>query len=178
MGVQDGQGRPSAREIFDETLSGARPQPFLPPFRSDPSPFQPIPHSLREFRALEGDEQRRKRLRALWNHLPKRDNSAADDEAVAHAYPVRRDGDLTEESARRLGEMYEDELLGRCGVHRRGPFSKRVSWAEFEKYADAKEAGASSLSSDPPRRSCRPGQDRQAEAERGLCVHRAVAYLS
>lgn len=155
MGVQDDQGRPSAREIFDETLSGARPQPFLPPLRSDPSPFQPIPHSLREFRALEGGEERRKRLRALWNHLPKRDNTgAADDEAVAHAYPVRREGDLTIESARRLGEMYEDELLGRCGVHGRGPFSKRVSWPEFEKYADAKEAGASS-SSDRPRRSCR-----------------------
>ncbi|PIL37110.1 transporter [Ganoderma sinense ZZ0214-1] len=143
MGVHDDQGRPSAREIFDETFSGARPQPLLPPLRSDPSLFQPIPHSLREFRAQEGGEQRRKRLRALWNRLPKRDNMAVagvDDEAVAHAYPVRRDGDLTPESARQLGEMYEDELLGRCGVHGRGPFSTRVSWPEFEKYTDAKEA--------------------------------------
>ncbi|KAI1795191.1 mitochondrial carrier [Ganoderma leucocontextum] len=143
MGVHDDQGRPSAREIFEETLSGARPQPFIPRLRSDPPPYQPIPHSLREYRVQEGGEQRRKRLRALWNRLPKRDSTAAavDDEAVAHAYPpVRRDGDLTAESARQLDEMYEDELLGRCGVHGRGLFSTRVSWPEFEKYANAKEA--------------------------------------
>ncbi|KAJ8456382.1 hypothetical protein ONZ51_g12161 [Trametes cubensis] len=55
-------------------------------------------------------------------------------------YPVKSDGDLTAESAKQLGEMYDDELLGRCGAPPRGPFSKRVSWNEFEKYADAKEA--------------------------------------
>ena len=143
MGVEEDQGRPSARQIFEETLSGARPRPFIPPLRSDPSPYQPIPHSLREFREQEGAEHRRKRLRALWTKLPKRENgSTVDDEAVARAYPVKRDNDLTAESARQLDEMYEDELLGRCGVHSRGPFSRRVSWPEFEKYADSKEAGA------------------------------------
>lgn len=182
MGVDNDQGRPSAREIFDETLSGARPKPFLPPLRSDPAPFQSIPHSLREFRAQEGKDQRRKRLRTLWNRLPKRVSMGVevDGEAVAHAYPVRRDGDLTPESARRLGEMYEDELLGRCGVHGRGPFSPRVSWVEFEKYADAKEAGACRRPSCGQQRSCRWGcsiilfmRARRLSAH----VHRAVAYL-
>ena len=143
MGVPEDQSRPSARQIYEETLSGARPPPLLPRLRSDPPSFPSIPHSLREFRAQEGQESRRKRLRALWTGLPKRDDyPVVDDEAVARAYPVKRDGDLTAESARQLDEMYEDELLGRCGVHTRGPFSRRVSWPEFEKYADAKEAGA------------------------------------
>ena len=142
MRVQDDQGRPPARQIFEETLSGARPQPFIPRLRSDPPPFPAVPHSLREFRELEGDERRHKRLREFWSRLPKRDgNHGVDEEAVARAYPVKRDGDLTAESARQLDEMYEDELLGRCGVHMRGPFSRRVSWPEFEKYADAKEMG-------------------------------------
>lgn len=151
MGAQDDQGRPSARQIFEETQSGARSQPLIPRLRSDPPPFPSIPHSLREFRALEGEGARRRRLRALWARLPQRDGGHLlgggdrDDEAVARAYPVRRDGDLTAESARELDEMYADELLGRCGVHMRGPFSRRVSWPEFEKYADAKEAGASAV---------------------------------
>ncbi|KAH9853514.1 mitochondrial carrier [Lenzites betulinus] len=139
MGGQDDPGRPSARQIFDEVLSGARPRPFIPRLRSDPPPFHPIPHSLREFRTLEG-EARQRRLRALWHRLPERSAAAGvDDEAIARAYPVKSDGDLTAEGAKQLGEMYEDELLGSCGVRTRGPFSKRVSWAEFEKYADAKE---------------------------------------
>ncbi|KAI0719597.1 mitochondrial carrier [Cerioporus squamosus] len=140
MGAQDNQGRPSARQIFEETLSGARPPPFIPRLRSDPPPFPSIPHSLYEYREQEGQDERRKRLRALWHKLPKRDAfNGVDEEAVARAYPVKTDGDLTAESARQLDEMYEDELLGRCGVHTRGPFSTSVSWPEFEKYADAKE---------------------------------------
>ena len=53
------------------------------------------------------------------------------------------DGKLTAGSTRQLDEMHDDDLLGRCGVLPRGPFSRRVSWPEFEKYADAKEAGTS-----------------------------------
>ncbi|KAI0771584.1 mitochondrial carrier [Trametes elegans] len=134
--------RPSARQIYEEVLSGARPRPFIPRLRSDPPLYHPIPHSLREFREQEGAEGRQRRLRELWHRLPKRDEQpyGVDDEHVARAYPVKTDGPLTAESARQLGEMYDDELLGRCGVPSRGPFSRRVSWAEFEKYADAKEA--------------------------------------
>ncbi|RPD67207.1 mitochondrial carrier [Lentinus tigrinus ALCF2SS1-7] len=141
MGVQDNQGRPSARQIYEETLSGARPPPFIPRLRSDPPPLPSIPHNLYEFRAREGEEERRERLRALWSKLPNRDAGyGVDQEAIARAYPVKSDGDLTAESARQLDVMYEDELLGRCGVHTHGPFSSRVSWPEFEAYADAKEA--------------------------------------
>ena len=164
MGSKDEPGRPSARQIFEEVYSGARPRPFIPRLRSDPPPYQPIPHSLREFRDQEGAEDRYKRLRELWRRLPKRDGQHdVDDEAVARTYPVKSDGDLTAESAKQLGEMYDDELLGRCGAPPRGPFSKRVSWNEFEKYADAKEAGMSE-------RRCQPSS--------ALTLSRAVAYIS
>ncbi|CDO71264.1 hypothetical protein BN946_scf184908.g21 [Trametes cinnabarina] len=141
MGSQSEHRRPSARQIFEEVLSGARPRPFIPRLRSDPPPYQPIPHSLREFREQEGAEGRHKRLRQLWERLPKRQgNNDVDDEAIARTYPVKTDGDLTAESAQQLREMYDEELLGRCGAPSRGPFSRHVSWPEFEKYADAKEA--------------------------------------
>ncbi|KAI9001053.1 mitochondrial carrier [Trametes punicea] len=141
MGSKDEPGRPSARQLFDEVHSGARPRPFIPRLRSDPPPYQPIPHSLKEFREQEGLEDRRRRLRQLWRSLPRKDGyPVVDDEAVARAYPVKSDGDITAESAKQLREMYDDELLGRCGAPPHGPFSRRVSWAEFEKYADAKEA--------------------------------------
>ncbi|OBZ70391.1 Calcium-binding mitochondrial carrier protein SCaMC-1-B [Grifola frondosa] len=36
--------------------------------------------------------------------------------------------------------MYEDELLGRCGGRTRGFFNRDVTWSEFLRYAEAKEA--------------------------------------
>lgn len=145
MGSQGESGRPSARQIFEEVYSGARPRPFIPPLRSDPPPsHRRIPHSLQEFREQEGAEGRLQRLRELWKRLPKREGTYdVDDEAVARTYPIKSDGDLTAESAKQLREMYDDELLGRCGAPSRGPFSRHVSWPEFEKYADAKETGGS-----------------------------------
>ncbi|KAH9943478.1 mitochondrial carrier [Epithele typhae] len=137
----DEHGRPSARQIFDETLSGARPHPPLPHLRSDPSPYTPVPHSLRELRTIEGAERRRARLHALWARLPPAAGGAgegAGDDA-ARQVAVTRDGDLTPEGARRLEAMYADELMGRMGVLARGPFGKRVRWCEFVRYADAKE---------------------------------------
>lgn len=144
MGGTDDNGRPSAREIFDSSLSGARNRPFIPQLRSDEADFHPVPQSLREYRQQEGVDQRRKRLRALWSRLPKKlPINDFDDEAVSKAHPVKRDGDLTQESAKELDEMYENELYGRCGGHTKG-FSRRISWPDFLKYADAKEQGMSS----------------------------------
>ena len=66
----------------------------------------------------------------------------ADDEAAA----ARRAGDLTAEGARRLDAIYSAELLGRMGGY---AHARRVPWHEFEKYADAKEAGECSAAASP-----------------------------
>lgn len=135
--------RPSGREIFEASLSGAQNRPFIPPLKSDPPPFQPLPHNLVEFRRREAAEDRERRLRQLWMKLPKRTHQGhgEDDEEVAKEYPVRSDSSLTLESATKLKEMYEDELLGRCGGHTSGFTRRHIGWKEFQKYAEAKEAG-------------------------------------
>ncbi|TFY56358.1 hypothetical protein EVJ58_g7695 [Rhodofomes roseus] len=53
---------------------------------------------------------------------------------------VLSDGVLTAETAKRLQGMYEAELRSQCGVHTSGFLNRAVSWREFKKYADAKEA--------------------------------------
>ncbi|EMD40763.1 hypothetical protein CERSUDRAFT_111350 [Gelatoporia subvermispora B] len=131
--------RPSRRDLYEACLSGALDPPLLPPLRSDPPLWRPVPHCLLEFRAQESPEDREKRLRTLWSRLPKRANGV-DDEAIASAYPVKDDYALTAESAKKLEEMYEDELLGRCGRHTRGFLHRDISWNDFLKYAEAKEA--------------------------------------
>ncbi|GBE79699.1 Calcium-binding mitochondrial carrier SAL1 [Sparassis crispa] len=131
----------SARDVYEASLSGAQDRPFLPRLRSDPPINPPICHSLREFRARETPEEKEKRLRKLWRRLPEWNRPRGlDDEAVATAYPVQEGGSLTAESAKRLEEMYDDELLGRCGGHTAGFLHRNISWRDFEKYADAKEA--------------------------------------
>ncbi|OCH92951.1 mitochondrial carrier [Obba rivulosa] len=130
---------PSRKDLFEACFSGALDPPLLPPLRSDPPLWRPIPHNLVEFRAQESAEDREKRLRKLWMRLPKRANSV-DDEAIASKYPVKDDDALTAESAKKLEEMYEDELLGRCGRHTRGFLDRDISWKDFLKYSEAKEA--------------------------------------
>lgn len=134
------------REIFEASFSGAQPRPFIPRLRSDPPSYQPLPHNLFEFREQEGQECRTTRLKKLWATLPKnvRINHGEDeDEQVAKEYTVD-DGKqlLTREWAQRLEEMYQDELFTRCRTHTLGLLHRNIGWAEFEKYAEAKEAGA------------------------------------
>ncbi|KAF7798945.1 hypothetical protein EIP86_010173 [Pleurotus ostreatoroseus] len=139
---------PSGREVFDASLSGAQTRPFLPHLRSDPPAYQPVPHNLLEFRAQEGRENREHRLRTLWLGLPKRQRSLHDeyeDEQVAREVlppevAGEHHGKLTKESAKRLEEMYQDELLKRFRTHTAGFLHRNIGWKEFEKYADAKEA--------------------------------------
>ena len=137
--------RPTRREVFEASLAGAQTRPFIPRLRSDPPAYQPVPHNLVEFRAQESKEHRERRLKRLWLSLPKRqkiDHDESEDEEVARAYPVESDHALTAESAQRLQEMYQDELLNRCRKHSAGFLQRRIGWLEFEKYAEAKEAGA------------------------------------
>lgn len=137
-------GHPSSREIFEASYSGAQSRPFIPRLRSDPPPYHPLPNNLVEFREQEGQSRREQRLREVWLRLPKRRNhDDADDEEIARKYPVRKDGVLTRESAKELEEMYEDELVGRCGGHTSGFRRRSIGWREFREYAAQKEAGMS-----------------------------------
>ncbi|TCD68192.1 hypothetical protein EIP91_011364 [Steccherinum ochraceum] len=134
-------GHPSSREIFEASYSGAQSRPFIPRLRSDPPPYHPLPNNLVEFREQEGRTRREQRLREVWLRLPKRRNhDDADDEEIARKYPVRKDGVLTRESAKELEEMYEDELVGRCGGHTSGFRRRSIGWREFREYAAQKEA--------------------------------------
>ena len=136
-----GQG-PSRRDIFDASLAGAQDRPWIPRLRSDPPAYHPIPHSLSEFRSQEGRE-RETRLRRLWRSLPKNpkvNHDELEDEAVARRYAVQDDHSLTPESARRLQEMYNDELFDRC--RGKGFLHRNIGWEDFERYAEAKETGA------------------------------------
>ena len=63
---------PTRREVFEASLAGAQTRPFIPRLRSDPPPYQPLPHSLVEFRVQEGRENREHRLKQLWYSLPKK----------------------------------------------------------------------------------------------------------
>ena len=145
MATSDTSRPPSRRAIFEASHSGAQERPWIPRLRSDPPPFHPLPRNLVEFREQEGREDRERRLRKLWTRLPKRPlTEDVDDEAIAKAYPVTHDGQLTVESAKELDKMYEDELLGRCREHTHSLRNRGVSWEEFRKYAEAKEAGMSS----------------------------------
>lgn len=137
----DAQRQPTGKEIFDASFTGAQNRPFIPRLRSDPPAYHPLPHSLLEFRELEGANRREQRLQDLWRSLPKRSHhNGNDDEEIGRKYPVRSDGSLTAESAKQLEEMYEDELLGHCGGHTSGFLRRSIGWKEFRLYAEAKEA--------------------------------------
>ena len=80
--------------------------------------------------------------------LPKKQrlrHDAGEDHAVAEKWEVEDDHSLTEESAKRLEEMYHDELLLHFRGHTAGLLNRDISWREFQMYADAKEAGMSLL---------------------------------
>ena len=93
----------------------------------------------------EGKDNRQRRLKQVYLALPKGikfNHDEDDDEEVAKEYPVESDHSLTPESAQRLQEMYQDELLSRFRRHTGGFLHRNIGWPEFEKYAEAKEAGA------------------------------------
>ncbi|KAG7096881.1 hypothetical protein E1B28_004287 [Marasmius oreades] len=133
-------------DVFDETLAGAIDPPLLPRLRSDKAiPHQtPLPRSLVEFREEEGREIRKRRLRALWNHI-------CEHGYLTGSHPrISRKADL--EGAENLRAEYEHELLGRCFVAPSGSSSsgsspsspgtmtrKHIEWKEFKAYAEAKE---------------------------------------
>lgn len=120
---------PDKRTIFEETLSGARERPWIPPLRRDNHASSNLPKSLAEFRAQEGPENRNSRLHALWKSICKR----------GYSHQPSRPGprSVAVEQAERLRAAYEDDLFKHFGGHLSGPHP--VSWKEFKKYAEEKE---------------------------------------
>jgi solute carrier family 25 (mitochondrial phosphate transporter), member 23/24/25/41 len=139
-------GNSSRRLVYDGSISGAQDRPHIPHLRSDSPSYHALPRSLAEFRAQEGREYRKARLRALWKQLL----AAIDSDAVGDAgsdaptFPVGSSSSsstaLTPESARQMRKTYERELMGRCKS------SGHIGWKEFKKYAEDKEAGQSLFS--------------------------------
>ncbi|KAF9780136.1 mitochondrial carrier [Thelephora terrestris] len=143
---------PSRREIFDSTLAGGRDRVLLPRLRSDQPPskaYRRPAHSLNEFRRQEGD-QREARLKEVWQRFTEARNGEGK-EGTASARPpsqaasvVGTDASLfTREKAERLRDIYDDELLHKCGNGHRltsthGP-KPLIPWKDFHRYAEAKE---------------------------------------
>lgn len=129
------------RLIYDGSISGAQDRPYIPHLRSDEPSYHPLPRSLAEFRAQEGREYRKARLRALWKRLLVVLESDAVEDADSNmaTYPVGSSTALTPETARQMRRTYERELMGRCKS------SGHIGWKEFKKYAEEKEAGQSTL---------------------------------
>lgn len=137
--AEDSESSPSKRKLFDAVLSGAQDSPpTIPLLRRDPRPnYIPLPHSLEEFRRQEGRDARKKRLRALWEKLPNPNQlEAGSDDSII---PVGDYASLTPERAARLKQMYESELLVRCGPG--DSAASLPTWQEFNYYAEAKEVG-------------------------------------
>ena len=132
-------GRLSGREIYDATISGAQDRPFIPRLRSDQSPsYHPLPKSLVEFREGEGREERKRRLRALWQQLPRPERHVPN---TGKAISATDRASLTPEKAEALKLVYENELLRTCGGYASGNATSPVDWKEFRNYAEAKEVG-------------------------------------
>jgi solute carrier family 25 (mitochondrial phosphate transporter), member 23/24/25/41 len=133
--------RPSRKEFFEATLSGAAQRPPLPPLRHDrTNAEQIIPHSLKDYRALESAQHREARLRALWRQLPSMQNHTIRPEDAKGEYPVFEHPDLTPERAEELRRIYVEELLRDMDSAGGSSSNRSVDWETFRSYADQKEA--------------------------------------
>lgn len=130
---------PSSRDLYDDTLSGAQDRPFVPRLKSDSTPYHPLPHSLVEFREQEGRANRKARLRELWLRLPPLEpHSPEHEDPNASGSSIVKDyASLTPERAKKIRNMYEQELAGSCGNETPG----RIPWKQFVAYAQDKEVG-------------------------------------
>lgn len=150
-------GSPSGRERFEATVAGVQDHVLLPHLRSDPSrTYQRLAHSLEEFRQQEG-ERRDERLKDVWRRLTdgRSGKGKAPSPSLRPATPMAvggvgtKDSIFTREKAERLRDIYDDELLYKCGkgsgsTPSRGP-KPLIPWKDFYRYAEAKEVGELSI---------------------------------
>jgi len=158
-GESSSPGSPPRREIFDTTLAGVQDHVLVPHLRSDsPSSktYQRLAHSLDEFRQQEGEE-REPRLKDVWQRLAEARNDKGRKliALVRPVSPVTAGGvgtkgtSFTREKAEKLQDIYDDELLRKCGnrsgmTQTRGP-KPLIPWKDFYRYAEAKEVGELSI---------------------------------
>lgn len=109
--------------------------PSPPPADAHRSSKSPQPHSLADFQKQEGPENRKRRLRTVWEGLAQ--STTPKTSAVDHSAD---DHPVTPETARPLKDLLDQELVGRCKTDPSGSKPSRISWEEFQRYADAKEA--------------------------------------
>lgn len=124
--TNDGNSRPSKQETHEPAV----------PDGPHPTSHRLIPHTLDEFRLFEG-KAREARLQALWNRLPR----LRGPETSPKTLPMVGAEKLTPETAEKLKEMYDNELLGRCGGYKTGSPAHPIGWKAFKAYAETKEVG-------------------------------------
>lgn len=122
---------PSRQQVYDSSLDGTVQRPNIPLLWSDRTAhsLRVIPRSLQDYRALEGEEAREKRLRAIWKQLPRTGKKG---ERI-HPDKVKESPDvhcMTQEGAESLRDMYREELMDRT-----------IGWKGFLDYVDHKEDG-------------------------------------
>ena len=118
------------------------PSPLIPCLRSDRL-IQPSPQTLAEYQQIEGRENRKHRLRQIWQSLP----YILKQSPVPHDASVENGDDrhMPFEKVESFKAMYDRELLLLCKVPAVGSQEPCISWREFKVYAEAKEAGSLSF---------------------------------
>ena len=114
-------------------------RPFIPHLRSK---FPP--QSLAEYHEIEGRDNRKRRLRRIWQSLP----NVLKQSPIPHDTSVEN-GDgyyiaFEQEKMQLFKIMYDRELLLLCKIPAAGSREPCIGWKEFKMYAEVKEAGSSS----------------------------------
>lgn len=131
-----------ARGSLRPTLSPPNIVQSIPRYTDSDLPPQFKAHSLEEFQKSEGRENRKRRLRALWNRLPPLPQPKEHSSTDRTPKPLGPGG-LTFEKAKSIRAMYDGELLVQCKGSKDRIKTQRVEWDEFKEYAKAKEVGKS-----------------------------------
>ena len=117
------------------------PRPFIPCLRSGRL-IQP-PQTLAEYHQIEGRDNRKRRLRRIWQSLP----DILKQSPVPHDASVENgNGHMPFEKVESFKAMYDRDLLLLCKIPAVGSQEPHISWRDFKLYADTKEAGSSSFS--------------------------------
>ncbi|KAF6762299.1 mitochondrial carrier [Ephemerocybe angulata] len=125
------------RHGADATMpsSSASTSRLPPPLSRDTQDSRP--HTLAAFQQQEGSEQRKRRLQQIWGSLA--NSPVSSTQHVPDAAPEQHQQALTPEKAKSLKDMYDDELVGLCKSDPSTSRPSRITWDEFQRYADAKE---------------------------------------
>ena len=139
------------------------PRPFIPCLQSDRL-IQSPPQTLAEYHQIEGRDNRKRRLRQIWQSLP----GILKQSPIPHDASVGNGDDrhMPFEKVELFKAMYDRELLLLCKIPAVGSQEPYISWREFKVYADMKEAGSLSFAK------------RRILTDVTILPPRAMAYIS